>query len=113
MLDTIFANCEDLRVRVISRRKIREAAREHPEWEASLSAWYKIAKGADWAHFLEVRGSWRNADKVGSCVVFDISHNKCRLIAWINYRSKKIFIRHILSHAEYDKEQWKDECNDD
>jgi mRNA interferase HigB len=100
-------------VRVISRKKIREASGEHPEWEASLASWYKVARNADWAYFAEVRRSWSSADSVGSCVVFDISHNKCRLIAWIHYRSKKVFIRHILSHAEYDRERWKDECYGD
>jgi mRNA interferase HigB len=100
-------------VRVISRRKIRDACEEHPEWDASLSAWFKVAKNADWWHFPDVRQSWRNSDNVGACVVFDISHNKCRLNAWINYRSKKVFIRHILSHSEYDRENWKNDCDCD
>jgi mRNA interferase HigB len=100
-------------VRVISRKKVREASEEHPEWGASLAAWYRVARNADWEHFPEVKQSWSKADNVGNCVVFDISHNKCRLIAWINYRSKKVFILHILSHAEYDREKWKDECYGD
>jgi mRNA interferase HigB len=100
-------------VRVLSRSKIRDAVREHPEWEASLSVWYAVARHADWAHFPDVKQSWSNSDKVGACVVFDISHSKCRLIAWISYRSKKVFIRHILSHAEYDKEGWKIDCDCD
>jgi len=62
-------------VGVISRKKIRDASKEHPEWEASSLAWYKVAKSADWAHFLDVKQSWKNSDNVGSCVVFDISHN--------------------------------------
>jgi len=100
-------------VRIISRKKIREASEEHPEWEASLSTWYKVAKNAEWAHFADVKQSWKNSDNVGACVVFDISHNKCRLVAWINYRGKKVFVRHVLSHAEYDKEKWKDDCDCD
>ena len=97
-------------MRVISRKKIREAVNDHLEWAASLLAWYKVAKSADWGRFADVQQSWKNSDKVGACVVFDISHNKCRLIAWINYQGKKVFIRHILSHAEYDRERWKDDC---
>jgi mRNA interferase HigB len=46
-------------------------------------------------------------------VVFDISNNKCRLVAYINYRSHKVFILHILSHAEYGKEGWKNDCECD
>ncbi len=100
-------------MRVISRKKIRDAVQNHPEWEASLSVWYKVAKNADWAQFADVKQSWKNSDKVGTCVVFDISHNKCRLIAWIKYQGKKIFIRYILSHAEYERERWKNDCNRD
>ena len=100
-------------MRVISRKKIRYATEVHPEWGASLSAWSKLAKRADWPHFPDVKRSWRNSDNVGTCVVFDISHNKCRLIAWINYRNKKVFIRDILSHAEYDRENWKHDCDCD
>ena len=112
-LDRNFAICEHPCVRVISRKKIRDASRVHPEWEASLSAWYKVAKNADWARFPDVKQSWSNSDKVGACIVFDISYNKCRLVAWINYRGKKVFIRYILSHADYDKGKWKDDCDCD
>ena|SRR5207248_4894491 len=97
-------------VRIISRRKIREASEEHAEWEASLAAWYRITKAAKWQHFLQVTQTWRRADSVGTCVVFDISHNRCRLIAYINYKSQKVFILHVLDHVEYDKGWWKDDC---
>jgi mRNA interferase HigB len=102
-------------VRVISRKKIREASKAHPEWAASLAAWYKIVESiaTDWKHFGDVKSSWRNSDNVGICVVFDIGNNKCRLIAYINYRSHKVFILHILSHAEYGKEEWRNDCECD
>ena len=100
-------------VRVISRKKIREAGERHPEWEASLSAWYKILKRARWKHFPDVRQTWGSADKVGTCVVFDVSGNKCRLIAYINFRTGKLYILHILSHVEYAKDRWKNDCDCD
>ena len=45
--------------------------------------------------------------------MFNIKGNTYRLIAWIDYRSQKVFIRHILTHAEYDKEEWKNDCSGD
>lgn len=39
--------------------------------------------------------------------VFDTSHNKCRLIATIKYRWRMVYIRRILSHAEYDEKEWQ------
>jgi mRNA interferase HigB len=44
---------------------------------------------------------------VQNFTVFDIGGNKYRLITYIDYEKNKIFIRNILTHAEYDKEQWK------
>jgi mRNA interferase HigB len=102
-------------VRVISRGKIREASSAHPEWAASLRTWYKIVNNSstDWEHFGDVKRTWRNSDSVGICVVFDISNNRCRLVVYINYRSHKVFILHILSHSEYGKEHWKNDCECD
>ena len=93
-------------MRIVSRKALREAAAKHSEWGASLNAWYKIARNADWKNFAEVRNSWRNSDVVGRFVVFDISHNRCRLIAVIKYQWRMVYIRRILSHAEYDEKDW-------
>jgi mRNA interferase HigB len=94
-------------MRVVSREAMKEAAAGHSEWGASLNAWYKIAKNADWKTFADVRGSWKNSDVVGRSVVFDISHNRCRLIATIKYKWRMVYIRRILSHAESDEEGWQ------
>ena len=93
-------------MRVVSRKAIRDAVAKHSEWAASLNAWFKIAKNADWKNFADVRNSWRNSDVVGRFVVFDISHNRCRLIATINYEWRMPCIRRILSHAAYGKQDW-------
>jgi len=94
-------------MRVVSRKAIRDAASKHGEWAASLNAWYKIAVNADWANFADVRNSWKNSDVVGPFVVFDIGNNRCRLIVTIKYRWRMVYIRHILSHAEYDRKEWQ------
>jgi mRNA interferase HigB len=95
-------------VRIVSRKAIREATGRHREWGASLSAWYKITKDADWRSFADVRNSWKNSGMVGRFVVFDIGHNKCRLIATIKYKWRMVYVRHILSHAEYDRKDWQE-----
>jgi mRNA interferase HigB len=93
-------------VRIVSRKAILEASARHSEWAASLNAWYKIAKSANWNKFDEVRASWKNSDRVDKFVVFDISHNKCRLISVIKYDWKMVYIRRVMTHAEYDKADW-------
>ena len=93
-------------MRVVSRKAIRDAADKHSEWAASLNAWYKIARGADWASFVDVRNSWRNSDVVGPFVVFDIGNNRCRLIATVKYKWRMVYVRHVLSHTEYARKDW-------
>jgi len=44
---------------------------------------------------------------VGNLVVFNIGGNKYRLIAAIHFNRRKLYIRHVLTHTEYDKERWK------
>ena len=94
-------------MRIVSRKAIREATAKHSEWGASLNAWYKITKNADWKTFADVRNSWKNSDVVGRFVVFDISNNRCRLIATIKYKWRMVYIRRILSHVEYDQGNWQ------
>jgi len=42
-------------------------------------------------------------------VVFVIGRNKYRLIAVIHFNRAKLFVRHVLTHAEYDEGKWKDD----
>jgi mRNA interferase HigB len=100
-------------VRVISPKRIKEASAEHSEWSASLKTWLRIAKTAKWKNSAELKQSWSNFEKVGICYVFDIMHNRCRLIAHIDFRFQLVFVRSILSHAEYGKDGWKDDCDRD
>jgi mRNA interferase HigB len=98
-------------VRIITRRRIKEAVAEHSEWKASLEAWHRIVKVADWTNFLGVKQSWSNVDLVGICLVFDIANNRSRLIAHVNYRYRLVFIRFVLGHKEYMEAGWKYDCD--
>jgi mRNA interferase HigB len=84
-----------------------EAARQHSDLFAPLDVWYRVAKKADWETLNEVRRTFPAADAVGKYTVFNIKGNLYRLIVEINYRSQRVFIRHVLTHAEYDRGRWK------
>jgi mRNA interferase HigB len=92
---------------VISRKKLLEAAAQHGDLSAPLDAWYRIAKRADWKSLDDVRKMLPTADSVGKYAVFNIKGNTFRLIAEINYKTGRLYIRHVLTHAEYDKGAWK------
>jgi mRNA interferase HigB len=93
----------------ISKKKLREFWEKHPKAKSPLEAWFQVAKHAEWASFVDVRKAFNTADAVGRFVVFDIGGNKYRLIAVIHYNRRKLFVRHVLTHAEYDEGKWKSE----
>jgi mRNA interferase HigB len=92
---------------VISRKKLLEAARAYSDLYGPLDIWYRIAKKAEWRSLEDVRQVFPLADGVGKYVVFNIKGNNFRLIAEISYPSRRIFIRHVLTHAAYDKGRWR------
>jgi mRNA interferase HigB len=92
---------------VISRKKLKEAAMRHPDLEAALDAWFRIAKRAVWRDLTDVRMTLATAAAVERWTVFNIKGNKYRLITEINYRFRRTYIRHVLTHADYSREKWK------
>jgi mRNA interferase HigB len=56
------------------------------------------------------RDATRTAEAVGNFTVFNIKGNKYRLILDIDYEEQVAYFKYFLTHAEYNKEQWK---NDD
>jgi mRNA interferase HigB len=94
-------------VHVISRKNLLEAAKRHAEVIVPLDVWYRVARKAEWHSLSQVRQSFPSADAVGKYTVFNIKGNSYRLIVEINYRTSRIFVRYVLTHAEYDKEGWK------
>jgi mRNA interferase HigB len=92
---------------VISRKRLKEAAQKHSDLAGPLDAWYRIAKKAKWTSLADVRNTWTSVDLVGGYTVFNIKGNDYRLIAEINFQTGRVFLRHVLTHAEYDRERWK------
>jgi mRNA interferase HigB len=75
----------------------------HTDAHDPVMAWYRQVKQADWATPAAVKRELRNASilKDGR-VVFNIAGNKYRIVVWINYRYRVVYIRFIGTHREYD-----------
>jgi mRNA interferase HigB len=98
---------------VISRPKILAAIQRNPAAEKWLNAWWKVAKTEQWTNLTEIRSVYRSTDQVGGCLVFNAPQGR-RLIVGVIWadetRNGTLFIKHFLTHAEYDKESWKKDC---
>jgi len=95
---------------VISRKALREFWESHATARTGLLLWYQRVTEADVQTLNDLRQIFPSADRVGNFTVFNISGNNFRLITYVDYTYQLIFIRAVLTHAEYDKENWK---NDD
>ena len=65
-------------------------------------------KANDPKDFAEMKQLFPAVDKVGTLHVFDFGGNKIRFIAVVMYQAKRVYIRYVLSHKEYDKGHWKE-----
>ena len=72
--------------------------------EQPLRAWVSVVKAADWSRPIDLKEVFRSADILpNDRVVFNIGGNKYRLVVAVHYRSKRVFVRFIGTHAEYDR----------
>lgn len=76
----------------------------------SLNSWREITEHAKWRHLIDVRCHFPSADSVGKCTVFNIRHNRYRLITLIHYQTGIVDVRGVLTHAEYSRKGWKNVC---
>jgi mRNA interferase HigB len=92
---------------IITQRRLKEFWEKHPKAKPSLQIWYNRTKSAQWNNFNDLRQVFPSVDQVGKLTVFNIGGNNYRLIALVDYQYQKVFIRDILTHAEYDTNNWK------
>ncbi|MDY6987229.1 MAG: type II toxin-antitoxin system HigB family toxin [Thermodesulfobacteriota bacterium] len=92
---------------IITRKRLLDFAKKHPDCSTALESWYRIVKHTDFDSFAELRRTFPSADVVGNLTVFNIGGNKARLIAAIHYNTHRVYIRHILTHEEYDRGSWR------
>ena len=92
---------------IITRKRLLDFAKKHPDCSAALESWYRIVKRTDFNSFADLRPTFTSADKVSNLTVFNIGGNNARLIAAIHYNTHKVYIRHVLTHKEYDRGSWR------
>ena len=91
---------------VITWKRIQYYGDDHPESRAALTAWYKIVKETKFDGYADLKNTFQQVDYVNGFYVFNIGRS-CRLIAAVKFRAKLLYVRHVLTHAEYDKGKWK------
>lgn len=91
-------------MRVVTLKALKDYTVSHPELKYILMDWYNHVKEAEWNNISDIKNDFNSVDYVGNNrYVFDIKGNKYRLVVIIIFISKKVYIRFIGTHNEYDK----------
>lgn len=94
---------------LIAISRLRADVAQYPDVSKQIEAWYATVKSANWKSLEDVRAIYRDAEAVGNFTVFNIKENAYRLIVGIDYEDSTIYYKYFLTHAEYDKDKWKND----
>jgi mRNA interferase HigB len=94
-------------LRIISKRQLRDFVARYPKAADPLKHWVNVVESSSWKTPAETKASFRSADMVGDRTVFDIGGNNYRLVSFVHYRAQIVYIKRVLTHAEYDRGDWK------
>ena len=101
-------------MRIIKNSRLKELAARHPASLPAVLHWKKhITAKPDIANFAQLRARFPHADQATSkskrtLTIFNLA-NHHRLITAIHYNRQIVYIHRLLTHAEYDKNNWKNE----
>jgi mRNA interferase HigB len=98
--------CYIVRVRIIALSTLKTFLNRsvaYADAREPVMAWYRQVRSADWGGSADVKRAVRSASILkGGRVVFNVAGNKYRIVVWINYPYRVVYIRFIGTHRQYD-----------
>jgi mRNA interferase HigB len=99
-----------LGVHIVTRKHPREAVETYADAANEITAWTAVVEALRWHNSAEVRRTFKDADSVEGYVIFNIRHNRYRLVTVIHYAKTTkerqtqghVYVRSFLTHKEYD-----------
>ena len=91
---------------VISRRPFNDAAKAYPNQRQALDDLYRVLRKSDFASpdvMRKVFPSLDNFKYKDKWWVIDVAGNNLRVLTFIQFVHHRMYVKHILTHAEYDK----------
>lgn len=91
---------------VISRKPFNDAAKAFPNDADAIVRTYRVLRAGNFETPEALRSVFATLDNFryrDKWWVIDIGGNNLRLIAFIEFRDQRMYVKHIATHAEYDK----------
>lgn len=91
-------------MQVIAKRTLKQFWERYPRAEIPLRNWYQVVDKASWNTPADAKRMFgTTVDFVGdNRLIFDIGGNKYRLVVRVAYAFKRVLIKFVGTHAEYD-----------
>lgn len=91
-------------MRIITRKRLLDFGKKYASAAGPLLEWERIMRRKEYSQHLDVKADFPKADFIGPRrTVFNICGNQYRLVVDMRYDIGRIYIRHVVTHAEYDR----------
>jgi mRNA interferase HigB len=94
-------------VRIIALSTLKAFVNRSPAYTDArepVMAWYRQVRSADWATPADMKRAIGSASILNDGrAVFNIAGNKYRIVVWINYPYRVVYVRFIGTHRQYDE----------
>lgn len=92
-------------MQIIAKSTLKEFWERHAQAETPLRTWYAVVSKAEWNGPADVKTMFgANVDFVAdNRIIFDISGNKYRLVVRVAYPFRRVLIKFVGTHKEYDQ----------
>lgn len=89
----------------VAKRTLKLFWFRHPPAEVPLRNWYALVDKAQWRRPADIKAAFgASVDFVAdNRVVFDIAGNKYRLVVHVAYRFKRVLVKFVGPHKDYDR----------
>jgi mRNA interferase HigB len=92
-------------MQTVARRTLRQFWEKHPQAETPIRVWYATVAKAEWKSPADIKRHFGAAVDFlnDNRVIFDLSGNRYRLVVHVSYTYKRVLVKFIGTHAEYDR----------
>ncbi len=92
-------------MQIIAKRTLKLFWQRHPQAEIPLRNWYAVVDKAEWRQPGDVKVAFgATVDFLGdNRIVFDIAGNKYRLVVHVAYPFKRVLVKFVGTHKDYDR----------
>lgn len=92
-------------MQIIAKRTLKRFWERHAQAEGPLRSWHAVVDKAEWSGPSDVKAMFgTSVDFVrDNRLVFDIGGSKYRLVVHVAYRFKRVLVKLVGTHKEYDR----------